>query len=376
MSYLYGLDVDHNQKVIDWNLLKEQGFSFVYIKATQACFHTTTFKSHWQGAKEAGFLRGAYHFMDYRSKHPLYCKEINLDIQINNFLNTIGNDPGELPPALDVEQIESIPLTNPAKYIHETKQWLAAIEEKLGRTPVIYTRATWWDDAVRMDYREPFWSSKYRVWLAHYMMELPIEKPKPLLEYLDVKDLEAILVGVEEGRYLQASGPETGKTAPRVPNSWRDTGWTFWQISGDKYYIKGVDSTNREKKVVPAGVDINIFNGSMEDLYAMTNVTMVDHNKKTAGIDTQEKNKTGIDTDHKEPNSGLPTKKFTNQAMINAFERAFGDKKYWQMIERLNLGQMANQRQKTYSGPDIQELSLSEAEKASLTKELLKKIKN
>jgi lysozyme len=98
----------------------------------------TSFKNHWPGAKAAGLLRGAYHF---------YVEATSPEKQADNFLQVLGDDPGELPPVVDVErlrkvvngQIVTVPIQNPAKFRDSILTYMQVLETRLGRRPIIYT---------------------------------------------------------------------------------------------------------------------------------------------------------------------------------------------------------------------------------------------
>lgn len=77
-----GIDVSDFQPDVAWSTVKANGVSFAYIKATEGtseghssqnfnfaylmscstAFISSTFSSHYIGATNAGFIRGAYHF--------------------------------------------------------------------------------------------------------------------------------------------------------------------------------------------------------------------------------------------------------------------------------------------------------------------------
>ena len=63
-SYIKGIDVALWEPNIDWAKVRVQDIRFAFIKASQADFTDPRFDSHWVGAKQAGILRGAYHFLD------------------------------------------------------------------------------------------------------------------------------------------------------------------------------------------------------------------------------------------------------------------------------------------------------------------------
>ncbi|WP_227011760.1 glycoside hydrolase family 25 protein [Paenibacillus lutimineralis] len=58
-----GIDVSHWNGVIDWSKVAASGISFAFIKATQNSVDKR-FLENVKGAKTAGLLIGAYHYMD------------------------------------------------------------------------------------------------------------------------------------------------------------------------------------------------------------------------------------------------------------------------------------------------------------------------
>jgi GH25 family lysozyme M1 (1,4-beta-N-acetylmuramidase) len=61
---VYGFDVSNYQPSVDWSTAYNTGgLRFVYIKATQGTdYIDPSFSSHYEGATNAGFIRGGYHF--------------------------------------------------------------------------------------------------------------------------------------------------------------------------------------------------------------------------------------------------------------------------------------------------------------------------
>jgi lysozyme len=97
--YAEGIDVSHYQPNIDWQAVAAGGVSFAFIKATEGgALVDGMFESHWAQAKRAGVLRGAYHF--FRPK-------LDAAAQARHFLAQL-RDPGELPPAVDVEVADGV----------------------------------------------------------------------------------------------------------------------------------------------------------------------------------------------------------------------------------------------------------------------------
>ena len=58
-----GLDVSYYQAGVNWQEQWNMGARFAYIKATEGNYYSSpSFASQYQGARNAGMIRGAYHF--------------------------------------------------------------------------------------------------------------------------------------------------------------------------------------------------------------------------------------------------------------------------------------------------------------------------
>src|SRR3954453_8231169 len=58
-----GHDVSSHQKNVDWQKARAKGARFVYVKATEATdYRNPHFGQQYDGARDAGIIRGAYHF--------------------------------------------------------------------------------------------------------------------------------------------------------------------------------------------------------------------------------------------------------------------------------------------------------------------------
>ncbi len=90
-----------------------------------------TFADHWARAKQANLLRGAYHF--FRPKQDAAA-------QARFFLAQLA-DPGELPPVLDEEVVNGIPL---AQIAASVGAWLDIVTASVGRT-IVYTSPSFWN---------------------------------------------------------------------------------------------------------------------------------------------------------------------------------------------------------------------------------------
>jgi lysozyme len=190
---------------IDFKKMKATGASFVFCRASFGSYQDTDFADYWTAAKDAELPRGAYTF-------PL--TSLSMADQIQKFLNIIKNDPGEIPPVLDIERYQST-VPNAASI----KTAIKMIEDQLGVKPIIYTGFYVWRDEVKGSNDAYF--ARYPLWIANY-----------------------------------------GAVTPLIPKPW--TTWTFWQYTdkgdGPKY---GTESLN---------VDMDYFAGELLDFNAFLGI--------------------------------------------------------------------------------------------------------
>jgi GH25 family lysozyme M1 (1,4-beta-N-acetylmuramidase) len=224
MSFVQGIDISRWQPTVEYAKVKAAGMAFVVVKASQANFADPLFPKHWAGVKDAGMLRGAYHF---------FMPDVDPMKQVDIYLKTLGSDVSDLPPVLDIEA----KTTAPAPYAKGAKVWLDEVEKRTGRKPIIYTAAWYWNPTLFIGGKYPEWAPNYMLWVAAY----PLAAGAPSLD-----DIAA------------------GKFKPALPKSW--TSWTFWQYS-EKGRVDGVATDGR-----PANTDLNIFNGSLEDFGKACNI--------------------------------------------------------------------------------------------------------
>jgi lysozyme len=331
MALARGLELAIYQPVVDWAVLTQAtGINFVVVKASEARTQDPLFQQHWAGAKAAGLLRGAYHFLR-QATDP--------QAQVDAFLNALGGDPGELPPTLDIEDTR---MTSPSAMAAAAQFWLRAVESALHRKPMIYTAAWWWNPGLFFGGRYPDWAPSYDLWVASW----PMKKSVPTIAQI-----------------------EQAQFKPIMPKSW--TSWRFWQYSGDAATVPGITNTNGS----PVTVDLDVFNGTPDDLRALA---------QSLGPVGQAATVTLPPAPVMSPPGPvpptpapavvavlrLPDPRVTNQIMINAFSHAFGSG-YWDVVLRAGLGSLADQRQAEYPGPGIAALSgLTDVEQAMLQQQL------
>lgn len=138
---IHGTDVSKYQRDIDWASVKGSGISFAFIKATEGGDRVDdNFIHNWNGTKEIGMPRGAYHFY-------YYCRSAS--DQAKWYIRNVPKDPSALPPVLDMEWNDSSPtckIRPPAETVRSEMQvFLSMVEKHYGKKPIIYTTVDFFD---------------------------------------------------------------------------------------------------------------------------------------------------------------------------------------------------------------------------------------
>ena len=153
---IHGIDVSKYQDMIAWEEVKamkvkniQLGFSF--IKATEGIGNTDSrFGRNWKKAKENEITRGAYHF---------FIASKDGKMQAENFIDKVDLEPGDLPPVLDVEQLNG---STAAELKKEAKKWLEVVENYYHVKPIIYTNVDFYNRNLGSEF------DQYLLWVAHY----------------------------------------------------------------------------------------------------------------------------------------------------------------------------------------------------------------
>jgi len=223
MATVPGIDVSYWNAGIDWPKVRATGQRFVVAKATEGDgYRDPTLDDNWFGAKSAGLLRGAYHFF-----------RCNVDAkkQADNYIDYVRTlkDDGEFPPVLDLETHDNV---KKDKIIPAVKIWLDRVGAAFGKKPIIYSGFYFLKDYLsEAGGGPPVWAKDYPLWLAQY--------PNQYTEGMQ----------------------------PSLPMGWFS--WTIWQYS-EKGRLNGIN----------ANVDLDLFNGTLEDLYKFTGAKMITETPK------------------------------------------------------------------------------------------------
>ena len=153
---IHGIDVSKYQRQIAWEevqsmKVKNIQLGFAFIKATEGIGNTDPhFKRNWKRSKAAGMYRGAYHF---------FIASKDGKMQAENFIDRVDLEPGDLPPVLDLEQLNG---TNSTVLRKEAKRWLETVESYYGVKPILYTYVDFYKRHLGTEF------DSYPLWVAHY----------------------------------------------------------------------------------------------------------------------------------------------------------------------------------------------------------------
>jgi lysozyme len=124
---------------------------FCFIKATRGTGHVDPqFSSNWKKSKQAGMVRGAYHFFTPTQSGVE---------QARHFLRTVRFTPGDLPPVLDLEKLGGV---SPDRLRKEALLWLTTVERATGIRPILYTNVGFYQRYLGSSF------DQYALWVAHY----------------------------------------------------------------------------------------------------------------------------------------------------------------------------------------------------------------
>ena len=154
---IHGIDVSKYQSYIDWEEVKmmqvaDVQIGFAFIKATEGINNRDQyFKRNWRKAHDARVVTGAYHF---------FIASKSGKAQAKNFINMVDLQEGDLPPVLDVEQVNGASRSTLRKNV---KEFLDAVEAYYGVKPIIYTNVDFYNQYLQGEFDD------YPLWVAHYL---------------------------------------------------------------------------------------------------------------------------------------------------------------------------------------------------------------
>ncbi|HEX4355851.1 MAG TPA: GH25 family lysozyme [Polyangiales bacterium] len=142
---------------IDWPRLRAAGFTFALLRASVGGTSYAGFDAHWPAMREVGLRRCAAHVFR-PDQDPIVQAVRFLKIQLSR---------GDLPPVLDIDEVESKSLPTLVAAIHE---WLAVVEGELDARhgarilPMIRT-----SDKVWRRLGQPSGFDEYPLWIVDHV---------------------------------------------------------------------------------------------------------------------------------------------------------------------------------------------------------------
>jgi lysozyme len=196
-----GIDVSSYQNTIDWKQVKDAGYQFAFIKASEGIdWVDPSFAANRAGARDAGLTVGYYHY--FRPNDAV-------DAQVKNFVATVGKaEPNSLRLVIDAEDPAMWAPYSVQQRAKMIQEWCSGVQKALGVAPQISIYAS--PNFVNQVLQNAPGLSKYNLWIANYNV------------------------------------PE-----PNVPKPWST--WDFWQYS-DSGKVPGITAGG--------GVDLDMYNGN------------------------------------------------------------------------------------------------------------------
>ena len=157
---VWGLDVSHHQKKIEWTELEKSKPHFVFLKATEGTTHKDKkYKEYKQKFEALNIPVGAYHFFSYTSPGAS---------QAQNYIKTANLKQGNLYPVLDVEYQNRKNMPEAKIIKKEITDFIDIIEKELGVKPIIYCECPYYNE-----YLKEILDKDYPLWIASFSKYQP-----------------------------------------------------------------------------------------------------------------------------------------------------------------------------------------------------------
>jgi lysozyme len=216
------IDISHNVRVSDFNLVRNSNILAVIHKATEGGdWIDPSYSERRMQAESAGLLWGAYHFGT---------RQYSGARQAQTFLSTVRPGPKTVI-ALDFELNDPNP--NNTMTLPQAEEFVRVVQQATGRLPMVYTHAGWANGnrsgrrGVRL--REPVGPgsilARCDLWLADHREE------------------------------------------PEVPYAWADRGWKLWQYLADETDSNAAYGSVSRAVPGVTHCDRNLFAGDSSELY-------------------------------------------------------------------------------------------------------------
>ncbi len=164
-DYRLGIDISHHNYLPDWNVIKNAGVSFVYVKTTEGV--GTPDPKAKENAEKANALDlriGYYHFCrpDKRNGGTVVS---DANAEATDVLNRFSKLPAyDLPLVLDLEDQQSWDTNlQPDEYLTWIETFLNKIKQNTGKDCAIYSRTEYLDRRLPANH-----NLKCKLWISYY----------------------------------------------------------------------------------------------------------------------------------------------------------------------------------------------------------------
>lgn len=148
-----GIDVSAHNGKIDFERVRDDGYSFVMIKATEGTdFKDRNFVDNMRMARDAGLKVGAYHFFRF---------DTDGNLQALNFLHSLRNRELDFPAVIDVEEWGNPDGTATSQIVGRLRQMIDRMEYH-GVDVILYTNKDSYDRFIRDNF------SNYPLWICSF----------------------------------------------------------------------------------------------------------------------------------------------------------------------------------------------------------------
>lgn len=175
-----GIDVSEWQSEVDYQKVKREGYSFVFVRSSYGTgnYEDTHFHSHVTKAQQAGLKVGAYHY-----SWATTVDEAQQEAEF--FISMIEDYDWDLPVFYDIETDRQNHLSRD-ELTEIALTFLITLEEA-GYQPGIYAAQSWFEDRLDMDCL-----SGYPVWIASYTDHLTYEGDYDFWQYTDTGQVNGV----------------------------------------------------------------------------------------------------------------------------------------------------------------------------------------
>jgi GH25 family lysozyme M1 (1,4-beta-N-acetylmuramidase) len=175
-----GIDVSRFNGEIAWEPVGAAGIEFAFVAASRGsgddcavaptrCGADPLYDGNYAGAKAAGIRVGPYHraFTNGNGRRQVR-QDARAEARV--FLASVGDlRADDLPPALDVEApFDGLDRRELRLWV---RSWLARVERRLGRKPIVYTNASSW---AQTGDTSSFARRGHPLWVANWNVRAPI----------------------------------------------------------------------------------------------------------------------------------------------------------------------------------------------------------